>query len=78
MGFVDEQIKNYRNRNKIGTEVFNKSSNNNVVETKISTKSIFNRDTLDFKVHYCDKNQLKMILLNNNFLTNYNNTASII
>ena len=78
MGFVDEQIKNYRNRNKIGTEVFNKSSNNNVVETKISTKSIFNRDTLDFKVHYCDKNQLKMILLNNNFLTNYNNPASII
>ena len=78
MGFVDEQIKNYRNRNKIGTEVFNKNSNNNVIETKISTKSIFNRNTLDFKVRYCDKNQLKMILLNNNFLTNCNDLASII
>lgn len=81
MSFEDKQLENYRKRkNQKSSIYFNQQDKtNNFIETKFSNKSIIDRDSIDFKVRYCDKSQLKMILFNKGLISeNCSDPASII
>lgn len=82
MSLEDKQLENYRKRanQKSSVIYFNqKDKPNNFIKTKFSNKSIINRDSIEFKVDYCDNNQLKMILFEKGLLSaNCSNPASII
>ena len=79
MSLEDEQLKNFRKRSKNDNSYIFFSSNPKVIGTKISSKSIIDRDDIGFKVKRCDDNQLKMILLDEGISPEYcSNPASVV
>ena len=79
MSLEDEQLKNYRKRLKNDNSQIFFDNNSNVIKTKISSKSIINRDDISFKVRSCENNQLKMILFDEGVnVKNCSDLASIL